>query len=373
VKIACIADSHFREKDLDDVVHAHQLFCDDLREVQGVDLIVHAGDLLDGRSTPKERLAVADFLREALDFASIVIVRGNHESPEDLRLFERVRGAHEIMVHDRPGVVMDGPRCQVLALPWFDRQHLEAQLPPGASAERNEQASALAFRMVGMFRAFTEAAKARDAFSVLVAHALVQGSQTPTGQVLCGAGIEFGWRDLLASGADAVVLGHVHKHQWFGDDPDAFEVFYCGSPRPTDFGDAGDKGWVLLHDVGPSYFRPLKVRKNLLLESGALLPGTDADITTNLQAVHGSNVRLRLRVVEGDPRPDLDRWREYLLGAGANRAQVELVVERQARARAPEIVSARGPQEKLRGWASAKGLDAPTTERLVDLSTELQA
>lgn len=77
---------------------------------------------------------------------------------------------------------------------------------------------------------------------ILLGHFTVSGCLTPTGQTLMGSDLSVGLDDLAASGADAVLLNHIHAaQQW--DKP----VFasYSGPPYPTSWGELDVKSFSI--------------------------------------------------------------------------------------------------------------------------------
>ena len=101
-RIAVIADSHFDETPggrFEECIRIHEWIAEDIA-ARGVDLVLHSGDLFERRSTPRERQAVADWLRAVARVAPVAIVRGNHDASGDLPLFERLRTQHPILVFE---------------------------------------------------------------------------------------------------------------------------------------------------------------------------------------------------------------------------------------------------------------------------------
>src|SRR5690606_16478370 len=88
-------------------------------------------------------------------------------------------------------------------------------------------------------------AMARESPALLVAHAMVSGSATSSGQPLVGCDLELGLED-IATARCPVVLGHVHKAQAWETVPRGEPVIYTGSPRRTAFGEIEEKGVVVL-------------------------------------------------------------------------------------------------------------------------------
>lgn len=78
---------------------------------------------------------------------------------------------------------------------------------------------------------------------ILMGHFTVAGCKTPTGQTMMGSDLEVGLDDLAATGADAILLNHIHAAQAW-DKP----VFasYSGPPYPTSWGELDSKSFSVL-------------------------------------------------------------------------------------------------------------------------------
>ena len=61
ITIATMGDSHWKERSprWEECCRIHNWIADDMTE-RGVSAFVHTGDLVDGPSTPRERLAILD-------------------------------------------------------------------------------------------------------------------------------------------------------------------------------------------------------------------------------------------------------------------------------------------------------------------------
>ncbi len=396
IRIAHTSDLHIDERGrLQDVVDVLRAFLRQAKEA-AVDLIVIAGDFFERRSTPAERMALANFLEEAMHIAPVFGVKGNHDAELDLTLFPRLDlGGGGVAIMDRPTAVPGSakaywlgdhrPRGQrggnvrlgLLALPWFDRAHLVAGLDATVGSERTRGLTIAAAQqlLVGLG---AEAARLRSEgiIPILVAHVLVAGSEVSTGQTLIGTTVELAPGDLYDVNAAYVALGHVHKTQaWFDG-----QVAYSGSPHRCNFGEPEAKGWrlVTLTDEGrfvSNEFMELPARRILLLgadwasEEGARFL-RDVGIEPNCFALperdHVRNALVRFRY---HIRPeDLHLVQEELiarifLADGAAEVKLEAIVAHEARARVPEIVESRSTAEKLEAYFRAKSIDVGEEQR----------
>ena len=373
MRIAHLSDSHFSEKHrLGDIIQVHHELVDKAKDA-GVELFLHAGDWYHARSTPLERLAVAAFLEEAAAIAPVVGVKGNHDAPEDLRIFERIRSENPIMIFERPGQIDFGD-ASILAVPWFDRAHLVAELEATADSERTRNLTIQAAErmLVGL------AAQARDAreegrVPLLVGHVLVAGSETGTGFIPIGTTVELTPWSIAETGVAYAALGHVHKAQSWCDE----RVAYSGSPHRIDHGEPEAKGFRLITIEGgqliSNEFVELGARQMVHLEASFSdepngWPKEAAEIDRMLANLpQGARVRFRYRVKAGQLHEvDGARIERIIRDAGAADVQMEAVIEHEARVRSAEIVTATTTFDKVRAYWNAKQitLDDATVERV---------
>lgn len=383
IRVVVVADSHFDESSrFSECVRLHQEIEAWVR-ANKPDLLVHAGDIFERRSTPTERHAVADWLQGVAQTCPVVVVRGNHDAESDVEFMDRLRSVHPIRCMERPGVVQAG-RCQVACLPWPRKAALLAALG-NVPQEHAAQAAQDALRSVlGGFPAAM-----RDTTPCLfVGHVMVRGSVTSHGQPLVGMDLELGLEDLALARCDAYALGHVHKGQTWrvGVAP----AFYPGSPRRTAFGEMESKGFSVISFERSATnwkaeveFVELSATKMLLAETEwapdelAVAYGFDPSLAEFEDGLAGAEVRLRYHV--GPEHRDAAKavaqaWRERaLLIGGAVSVKIEEVVEASQRARAPEVATARTLQEQLDAYWASKGFDPGSRrEALLGKLSELE-
>jgi len=378
-RLAHLSDSHFDERGrLDDVRAVHGAFIRQAAEAK-VDLIVHAGDLYERRSTPLERLAAVDFLIGAATVAPVFVVKGNHDQSRDIELFNTIHAhnriaAVELVEWGRLGLGGFAP----IALPWFDKAHLAGTLGPEVDAETTRQAAIVAAEsMLSGIRAMTHQAQQDGLIPILVSHALVAGSEVSTGQTLIGIGVEFSPNALLETGVEYVALGHVHKTQeWLGG-----RVCYSGSPARHNFGEMEEKGWRLVEfdDAGrfvSNTFMPLPAREmrhiDLDFRTADDVLQIDLSGWSPFSGCKGALVRVRYYTT-AELLPMIDRaiLEKGALAAGAAEVQVEAVVEPavRQRARSAETAAAITPAEKLTSYLEAKRIEADRDRLLAKLDT----
>lgn len=367
-RVAIVADSHFAEdKRFEECVRIHRWIADDMRE-RNVDVVLHAGDVYERASTPVEREAVADWVMSVTQNAPMMVVRGNHDRIVDLRLLERLRTRFGVKVEEAAGfhVVADrlGRSLGVACVAW----------PHAAELARSGMTAGAALEVV-MRELGERAMRYRTLFRrpvVLLAHAMVTGSVTSTGQPLVGAPMEVGLEQLGLVGADFYALGHVHKGQswaWNGA-----PVWYPGSPRRTNFGETEPKGYLVVDFAEDGEVTCERIETPctpmLLVEdewNDAAFHSTDAVEPA------GAEIRFRYRVAD-DQRETAAAAaaavRYAWMGRGAAFVQVEPVVIARRRARAPEVARATTLGDKIVAMWEHAGT-VPEPERRARLLAKL--
>jgi exonuclease SbcD len=256
----------------------------------------------------------------------------------------------------RPGHAVVGDVVLCL-LPYLDRHWLRAQ--PGFESIPDAEV----FGVLGeQFLAIAGGlyAQARQAYpdkaAVLVCHQTLAGaSMSETQQAFLGdLSLVVDARALAAIGFEAVVAGHLHRHQIVvpGDRP----ILYPGSIERVDFGEEREAKGFIAADVGPGWFEwefvATPARRFVTLR------GDEAtDIPAGIQ-LDGSIVR----VLDLDPSLDPVAIRGHLETLGA----FEVVEIRRRPTEAPE--SAGGLSESLSAEQAlaAYFADEPDAEALVE-------
>jgi exonuclease SbcD len=382
MRVAVIADSHWDEHSrFEECERLHSAIAADA-ESRGVDLVLHAGDVFERKSTPLEREKAFAWFQRMANIAPVMVVRGNHDALDDLPLLERLEARHPIGVEQEARVVglnirrHDAPAfvdtVAIACVAWPRKAALLAAFG-SQSHEDGERSAAEALRMV--FRGLGAEMAEHRGSRLLLMHAMVRGSVTSTGQPLVGCDLEVGLEDLALVGADAYLLGHIHKgQQWeIGGAP----CVYPGSPRRTSFGEMEAKGYTLLtvegHQATAEFIElpctPM-VHISAVWEQGQW-------VAQQLeQPPAGAEVRLRYTVPSDEREAAAaaaGKLRDDLLAAGAVLVKVEPIVITEQRARAPELAKAVTLEEKLAALWAAKGFDpGARRESLLDKVHQLE-
>ncbi len=360
VRVAHLGDLHIGLRDRQTQVERSLAFIlEDLERLRP-DLIVQAGDIFDTRSSISDRNVLAGWLSAIARNAPFFAIRGNHDVPFDLSIYNHLATPHHMQICEAPAV-LDAAGLDVLALPHLDLKGLAADV----SLEDGHRDSEARLRAIlADFRAVAGHARA----AILLAHADVAGRKLSWGEKQHQQGIKLTVADLLSSGADAVMLGHIHQLQSL--DP---RVWYAGSIARSNWGEADDEKGYLLWTLGAKGELPQVEVRNIPTRpmvtvscSWSEQDGWRTSIETRLRseasAQRGSSlekpeaiaddaeVRVRISAPEArmaeavQARADaLDRWPD---------AKVEIQPEASSRIRCEDIAQAESLQEMLEAYWS---------------------
>lgn len=277
--------------------------------------VLFAGDAFEGPiPTPEHYAAFEGPILRGGRACPILAITGNGRHDAAMRSTNALQAFQipGLEVRSRPWVESFGGAA-VCSLPWAPVGRVVATDGGGDRDEINQRVAA---GVVEIARGLFAQAQADHPTlpKILLAHWSVGGATTPNGApvdlfrepVLDAAALE-------AIGFDAIVLGHIHRHQVLstGDAP----MFYVGSPMPLNFGEADvDHGCYLL-DVeagkAAAYFLPIESRRLVTLN-------VDGPKTVGLDEVDGAIVKVKIRASEEEARRlDLAGYRQQLLDAGA--------------------------------------------------------
>lgn len=377
--IGAIGDSHWEEGPrFPECERIHHWIADDMQQ-RGVDVVVHTGDLFDKSSTRRERLAVADWIKQVADFAPVLLIRGNHDPLSEISIFSRLRTRHPVVVEEGAGVhVLNG--VAVAALAWPQKANVLATLQrvaPGATKAEGDDAATAALRAV--LAGLGDQLSAWEGPRLFAAHAQFRNSRTSLGQPLMGHDFELGLEDLVGIPADFFVMGHIHLPQEW-DLGGGRQAAYTGSTYRTAYGETEEKGYILA-EYSASTFEgwkrvPTPCRRMLLLE--AAFEGEDFSATSVPREAVGEGDEVRFRYTFQADRREQAAARaaeiaDTMRAAGAT-VKVEGLAVAVNRARAPEIATAATLADKLDAFERVRGVefDEPRRTRVRARADQLQ-
>jgi exonuclease SbcD len=318
------------------------------------DVVLHGGDLFHKRRpTPEEVLAAVRPLREhqAEGGCRVLMCIGNHErSGTSEATMPTALSALDVLYVSHSPEPIGGGDVTICTLPWAPVSRIVAAQDGGDRDDVNAYAAELLLATARGLRA-----KA-DGPSILMTHFAVSGSSLPTGlpvDQLREPVLELA--ELEAIGFDAVVCGHIHKAQVFGDG-----VFYVGSPMPLNFGEAGyDHGCFLLE---PDTLSGAYVPRFVPIESRRLVTLVYPDVKHEVEPpdITDAVVKVKYRATQDEARSlDVAALKRSLIeGGGAYKvASVQVEVERTERARVEGLTDELDEMAAFDLWLDSVGIN----------------
>lgn len=344
-----------------------------------VDVAVISGDSTDHALDlhSPSATALVSRVRRLADHCPVLMLQGtwSHEPPGTLSVFRELGGRHAVHVADRIGqaglttagnwVVSQGCCFDALpeglvalfsCLPTVNRAAVAAALGAADAAGATGEHVAALLRGLASNHAM---ARQLGLPTLLVSHGTVFGCITEHGVPMAGFDHEFTTGSLFEAGAQAVLLGHIHRHQcWERDDGGGRRcIAYAGSIGRFHHGEAGDKGF-LLWQVGPDSATcrleatPARRTVDICFDGKPDLDTLRAALVA--QPVAGAWVRLRWSVPE-EERNDVDRAAMRDLLAVAAGVQFEGRILPVVRVRSGGIGQAGAMRDKVAAWAGVVG------------------
>lgn len=388
-RVAFVADNqvdeHSRLAEHDRVMdfvarHAFEAECD---------LMLHGGDLAERRTTVRERESIRRWIADVVETMDVVIAGGNHEAPGEV--IEWHRPEDRVHAYERPEV-LHVAGCAVAVLPWPRKTYLLELLGRTVSPEESDAAARECLRDI--LRGFREQLLAHPGPRILLAHAELSGAKTDPDQPECpGLRLALSREDLVLSGADVVLLGHIHLPQEF-EGPDGVPIIYAGSPRRTAYaaGEVIEKGYVFLEfgERGPDGRMPFTWERVPTPASPMVLIDAEwveqdgewrMDYATDLWSdgwAQHAEIRYRYRFPADQrdaARLVAEEWACRAHENGAAEVKLDPVPIPTVTARAPEVAEADTLRERLRAlWRVRDEMpEEPRLSRLLDRADALAA
>lgn len=383
MRLAHLSDVHLDEfKDFIETSELLGWLVEDIRLFQP-DAVLICGDsspVSVRPTTPKERVTLAEFYRRVAEYATVVVISGNHDCAEfDVDIFNGLRSVYPIHVSRRPEyfrvpVMSDGTFAKIATLPYPSKSYLLSLLKT-ESKEKLDQACRDA--LAGILRGIKYEFSQHQGINILMGHLNVTGCDVG-GFPLVGQDVEVGRQALEDTGAHFVALGHIHRHQMLTP-----RVAYSGSPRRVDRGEEGEtKGYlqvVVTRESDPWVtFRETPVRKmatiDVRIDEAGVYHVATAGLIVDGMIVDGSDIRVRVEVDE-ERRGSLsdEEIMKNALMAFPNKEtflthRPEYNVIPKQRVRSVAIQKATTDEDRLRAYLETLDPppDAATVERLIE-------
>lgn len=338
---------------------------------------LHVGDVFHARSTPDDRVSVAERLVRMANAAPVLVIYGNHDGSLDLHVFGKLKAAHPIVVVDQPQTVhlrhpnFDRPLV-VACLPYPTKAGLvSAGIVPGEVQDVATTALDAVFMKFGQDLA---EARHHGAPVLFLAHATINGSVTSVGQPMGVHGeIVVTATHLNRLGDAPKVFGHIHKAQ------ELYGATYAGSICRMDYGETEEKRFLVAHftqtdwaleshaiDCPPRYHV-----EGTLTRDGfdwQVTKGPGGDVDTAPASWRGAEVRVRYRFAQSQ-RSALDQARVLAEFADALRLEVEPIAVPDRQVRSPQVAEARTLEAKLAAYLGVESVPVALVEKLRTLET----
>lgn len=365
-KIAHFGDLHLDKNNrFDDTLACFDRGIDDAIS-KSVDLFAIAGDVFERKSLPAERNHFSERVIKMANQAPVVIVQGNHDVPGDLDIFADLRGEYAIEVSTQPETLNLGEML-IHTLPYPRKAELVKDTKRMSIQETNEQVRE---NLIAMLESQKRAGVLAD-INILIGHINIKGSQASTGQTMIGNEIELSAQDLAAAGANAYLLGHIHKHQEIAV-PEVSKGAYCGSISRMNYGEQEEKGyllWTIENGKADYEFRNVQARAMLIVdrEWGRFDDDSHGWIANHVPAdCSGADVRVRYSILE-DMKSEVDEAKIKEEFSKAHELKIERVLIPRTRIRSEEIAKAKTVEEKLEAyWKNNGRPDEKTAEGCID-------
>ena len=244
------------------------------------DAVLIAGDVYDKSVPSAEAVTLFDDFLVKLSKRKlpVLVISGNHDSPERLSFGSRLldaSGIHISPVYNgviRPIVLHDayGP-VSFWVLPFLKPAHVKRFFPEGD------------------IESYTDACRAavshmdidRSARNILLTHQFVTGAQTCESEELSVGGTDNVDASIFDC-FDYVALGHIHNPQNIGSN----RIRYCGTPLKYSFSEAAHQKSVTLVTLGEKgelhlELYPLRPKHDLRETRGSFAEVTDRTFYTN--------------------------------------------------------------------------------------------
>jgi len=205
-----------------------------------------AGTAVPHVATVAERELLADMFQKLSMLGPVVVVRGNHDDVDDIRLYGRLRGHYPIVVATQPEHYSFDTKLgslEVFAVPWVTTASLGDAIVAAGGVVGVEMVRTEAIKLFAEFIESWVASSPRRSGvpRILAGHIAIGGARTAGGEVLLGHDVELPATLFDRVDVDYVGLGHIHLAQKVGQ-----VGHYAGSPSPHAFDEEDPKGWNIV-------------------------------------------------------------------------------------------------------------------------------
>lgn len=329
-------------------------------------------------------VALAKQIQRLANHCPVLMLQGtfSHEPPGLLKMLSLIGAKYPITVADRIGsfgLLQDRfelvepsteYRLVVSAVPTLNKADIAALSSDSVGSAAIEAGRIIA-EVLASLAPMNRCLRSKGIPTMVISHGTVLNCMTEHGVPMAGADHEFGAGALFSANADAVALGHIHKHQLWRTELNGSQqvIAYAGSIGRFHHGEVDDKVWLewCLQAGNPQFTaHPTPARRTIDLFFDG--PPDLEKIRAAAEQCKGAFVRVRYEV-DQEHRQGVDRAAIKAILGSALDVQIEgktLVIER---IRAKGISTAPSLAEKLSKWCEAT---ATPREGLTDRLSALQ-
>jgi exonuclease SbcD len=347
----------------------------------GVEVAVLSGDATDHGLDLHEpaTIRLLGQVRRLANHCPVLILQGtfSHEPPGTLAVFRLLGARYPVHVAERIEQVAlladgrwlassawcfdalpGGVRVLVSCVPTINKAVVAAVV--GAAEAAQAVGEHLALLLAG-FAPINRRARGQGIPTLALSHGTVFGSLNEHGVPMAGADHEFTTGFLFATEAQAVMLGHIHGHQCWGQQGTVGRqcIAYAGSIGRFHYGEEGDKGFLLWEvAAGAAYCElvPTPARRTVDIVFEGRPDLTVLQAAVDRHGVEGAHVRVRWTVADED-RHAVDRAAIMRLLVGAEQTRLEGRIVPVLRTRAPGISQLDSLAAKVQRWGQLCGVE----------------
>lgn len=388
LKVGQFSDLHYSGPNL---VEADRCFGFAVEDAisQNIDVGIISGDSTDHRldAHAPAFIQLVRRIKQLADHCPVFILQGtfSHEPAGMIQLFAMIGAKHPIVVSDRIEMVAlsEGKWIEydplhpnqpeydlvITSLPTLNKADLVSQV--GAEHASEQMGDYLAAVMQSHASLNTNL-RALGVPTVLVSHGTVDGSMNESGVPMAGLDHEFTLGALFSAQTDVVMLGHIHKHQyWERNFNGVYQLIaYPGSIGRFHYGELGEKHYLVWNVAsnGSSFEAIVTPSRNMIEIEFTGVPDLVA-LADKIQACAGAYVRVRYEVDEEFAKTiDRNAIREIL--AGAAEVKIEGSILTVQRTRCAGISTLPSVQERYLKWCE---ISSTPTEGLIERIALIQA
>ena len=288
-----------------------------------VEILLIAGDIFDKRNPDFEsQEIILEFLTEINSFGMhTLLIAGNHDSYDFMRIYKNLRKLANIHVFDRPKrdimeAIFEYKDVRIACLPYPDERVLTGL---EENKERNYVESIARY-----MKALAKEVEGAE-YKILMAHLMLDKAQIAGSELYSSLLPKYAVRaDSIPETFDYVALGHIHKHQRIEEAVP--KVYYSGSPYQIDFSEKNPKKFANLLSLenGIVKVKPIELTLKRKLVEVELKDGDHIEKVLEPFAWDNVLVKVWFKVRIGDPLYNLKKERiEKILGDKLAKLEVE--------------------------------------------------